>query len=255
LNFFSIIGNVVMVVLSLFSGFYCALFSKHTRKGECMNQRAVLQILERVGAVITDSHIVYTSGKHGEAYVNKDAVYPHTEDISRLCSAIAQCYVDDSVQAVIAPAIGGVILSQWTAHHLSLMNGGDVLALYAEKSECGDGFVIKRGYDKLVAGKNVLVVEDVLTTGGSARKVVEATRALGGNVVGLGVLCNRGGVTARDVADVPRLTALVKIAFDSWEEADCPLCQQHIPVNMDVGKGREFVTRMEVLARRGSAIR
>ena len=208
-----------------------------------MNEQEVLKMLEGVGAVITDSHIVYTSGKHGSAYVNKDAVYPHTRETSRLCREIAYQFANDDVQVVIAPAIGGVILMTWTARHLSDMtlNGCEVLGVYAEKE--GDGFVIKRGYDKLVTGKNVLVVEDILTTGGSVKKVIEAVRALGGNVVGLAVLCNRGGITAQDVGGVPKLFALTNVKLDAWDEADCPLCRQGIAVNIDVGKGRDFLAR------------
>ena len=123
------------------------------------------------------------------------------------------------------------------------MNSHEVFGVYAEKSENGDAFVIKRGYDKLIAGKNVLVVEDVLTTGGSAKKVVEATRAIGGNVVGLGVLCNRGGITLQDAPDVPKLNALVNVKLDAWDETSCPLCEQNVPINVDVGKGREFLAR------------
>ncbi|MDP2648170.1 MAG: phosphoribosyltransferase family protein [Candidatus Yanofskybacteria bacterium] len=239
-----------------------------------MNEQEVLQVLGKVGAVIADSHIVYTSGKHGTAYVNKDAVYPHTAETSRLCRTIAERFADDKVEVVIAPAIGGVILSQWTAYHLSEMNGHEVLGVYAEREEtsvskigvggetpmfgssvyycAGDEiiikrlkFALKRGYDKLIAGKNVLVVEDVLTTGGSAKKVVEATRANGGNVVGLGVICNRGGIMPQDVADVPRLTALVNVKLDAWDEATCPLCERNVPVNTDVGKGRDFLARKQ----------
>ena len=209
-----------------------------------MNEQEVLEILGKFGAVVTDSHVVYTSGKHGTAYVNKDTLYPHTADTSRLCHAIAELFVDDIVEAVIAPAIGGVILSQWTAHHLTQINRRkvEVLGVYAEKEITGN-FVIKRGYDKLIAGKNVLVVEDVLTTGGSAKKVIEATRAIGGNVIGLGAICNRGGVTSHDLADVPKFTALVNMKLDSWDEAECAStgpCSRGIPINTEVGKGREF---------------
>lgn len=84
-----------------------------------MKEQSVQQILRSTGAVITDSHIVYTSGKHGTAYVNKDAVYPHTIETSHLCRAIAEQFADNNVEVVIAPAIGGVILSQWVAFHLS----------------------------------------------------------------------------------------------------------------------------------------
>lgn len=206
-----------------------------------MNEQEVLRILGKVGAVITNSHIVYTSGRHGTAYVNKDAVYPHTKETSELCRAIAEQFVDDGVEVVIAPAIGGCILSNRVAEHLTDITGREVLGVYADKD--GDAFVIKRGYDKLIAGKNVLVVEDVLTTGGSAKKVVEATRAIGGNVVGLGVLCNRGGITPQDVADPPKLFALVNVKLDAWNEADCPLCAQGVPINTDVGKGREYLAR------------
>ena len=138
-----------------------------------MNEQQVLEVLGRVGAVITDSHIVYTKKEptlecpsgwfHGTAYINKDAVYPHTAETSRLCRAIAERFADDKVQVVIAPAIGGVILSQWIAYHLSEMNGHEVFGVFAEKegtelvsSSYGplppkheDKFVIKRGYDKL----------------------------------------------------------------------------------------------------------
>lgn len=209
-----------------------------------MDEKEVLEILGKVKAVIKDSHVVYTSSKHGSAYVNKDAVYPYTATIARLCAEIALRFSSDNVEVVIAPAIGGVILTQWVTHYLEGMAStcGKVLAVYAEKAE-GDTFVIKRGYDKLVAGKRVLVVEDFLTTGGSAKKVVEAVRAIGGEVVGLGVLCNRGDITAKDVGDVPKLEALLQVKLDAWDEADCPLCKAGVPVNTDVGKGREFLAR------------
>lgn len=206
-----------------------------------MEEQEVLRILAKVGAVITDSHVVYTSGKHGSAYVNKDAVYPHTDETSRLCRAIAEWFTLHGAQVVIAPAVGGCILSNRVAEHLSELTGKEVLGVYADKD--GDGFVIKRGYDKLVAGRRVLVVEDVLTTGGSARKVVEAVRSIGGQVVGLGVLCNRGSVMAEGVGCVPELRALVNVRMDAWDEAACPLCAQGVPVNTDVGKGREFLAR------------
>lgn len=207
-----------------------------------MNEQEILWVLRVIGAVITESHIVYTSGKHGTAYVNKDAVYPHTPLTSALCHAIAKRFADDNVGVVIAPAVGGVILSQWTAYHLEMLTGRPVLGVYSDKTDDG-AFIIKRGYDKLIAEKNVLVVEDVLTTGGSVKKVIEEVRKYDGNVVGLGVLCNRGGITPGDVADPPKLFALVNMKFDAWDEADCPLCKQGIPINTDVGKGREFLER------------
>ncbi|MDP3734866.1 MAG: phosphoribosyltransferase family protein [bacterium] len=208
-----------------------------------MNEKEVWQVLRDVGALITDSHIVYTSLKHGSTYFNKDALYPHTESTSRLSREIANRFANDDVAVVIAPAIGGVILSQWVAHHLSQYTKREVLAVYAEKTENGNGFVIRRGYEKLIPQAHVLVVEDVLTTGASARRVIETTRALGGKVIGLGVLCNRGGVTRHDVGGISKLFGLVNVQLETWNETNCPLCAQHVPINTDVGKGREFLAR------------
>jgi orotate phosphoribosyltransferase len=201
-----------------------------------VNEADVLKRLEKVGALITNSHLVYTSGRHGSAYVNKDAVYPHTALTSELCREFATRFRDERVEVCLAPAIGGVILSQWTAHHLSSITGREVLGVYAEKTPDG-GFVIKRGYDKLTKGKRVLVLEDILTTGISVKRTVETVRAIGGDVIGVAALCNRGGVSAADLG-APRLEALVKIELESWEAAECPLCRKGVPVNTELGKGK-----------------
>ena len=204
-----------------------------------MDRQQILGALAKIQAVITDSHLVYTSGKHGATYFNKDAIYPHTELTSQLCEEIAKYFADRGIEVVIAPAVGGIILSQWVAYHLTKITGREVLGVYAEKD--GEGFVIKRGYDKLSAGKKVLIVEDILTTGGSVKKVIDTARSIGANIVGLGVLCNRGGITAKDVSNPPELFALIDVNFDAWDEADCPLCAKNIPINMDVGHGRNYV--------------
>ena len=97
----------------------------------------------------------------------------------------------EGVEVVIGPAIGAAILAQWVAYHLTDITGKDVSAAYADKDGQG-GFILKRGYDGLVKGKKTLVVEDLTTTGGSVKKVVEAVRAAGAEVVGVVVLANRG---------------------------------------------------------------
>ncbi len=212
------------------------------------NEYEILNVLAGVGAIITDSHVVYTSQKHGSTYINKDAIYPHVGITSQLCRAIAEHFSDENlygIDAVVAPAIGGVILCTWTAYWLEQLTGRKASALYAEKAEDGETFVFRRGYNELVPDRRVLVVEDVLTTGGSAKKVIEATRTLGGNVVGLGVLCNRGGVMPQDVAHPPELYALVNVKLATYDETDCPLCKQGVPINTSVGKGLEFLARKQ----------
>lgn len=207
-----------------------------------MNQKEILKMFSGAGAIITDTHVVYTSGRHGSAYVNKDALYPHTGMTARLCEEMASRFKDSDIGIVVGPTVGGVILSQWVAFYLSKIQGKEILGVFAEEDENKNRF-LKRGYDKLIPGKNVLIVEDVMTTGGSVKKVVDAVRALGGNIVGCAALCNRGGVTKEDVGNVPVFEALVNIEMDSWEEAECPLCKKGVPVNTNVGKGREYLAR------------
>ncbi len=204
-----------------------------------MDSPDILELLQRHAAILRDTHVVYTSGRHGNAYVNKDAIYPHTEAVSLLCASMAARFAGDEVDVVAGPTLGGVILAQWVAHHLSL-RGREVLSVYAEKGTAG-GFELRRGYDALVAGKRVLVVEDVLTTGGSLKEVITAIRAGGGTVIGASALCNRGGVTAAQVGNPPVLHSLVDVNLESWDAATCPLCAAGVPINASVGKGAEFL--------------
>jgi orotate phosphoribosyltransferase len=210
-----------------------------------MNSQEIIQMLAGIGAIITNSHIVYTSGRHGSAYINKDALYVHPQITFRLCEILARPYQADTVDVVAGPAVGGVILAQWVAYHLNRSrSSGETLAIYAEEESGSLRF--KRGYDQFIKpGTSVVIVEDVLTTGGSARKVIEAVRALGGNVQGLSALCNRGGISPEHIGGVP-LHALITLNLDSWAEEECPLCRHHVPVNTTVGKGKAFLARHQI---------
>jgi orotate phosphoribosyltransferase len=210
-----------------------------------MNDPEIMQMFSDVGAIVTDSHFVYTSGRHSSVYINKDALYLHTGTISALCKMMVEPYNPEQVDVVVGPVLGGIVLSQWAAHHLNQRRvNGETLAVYAEKASDGldKQFFFGRGYAQYIAGKNILVVEDVLTTGGSARQVIEVVRALGGNIVALSVLCNRGNVRPSDVGGVA-ISALVSIDLDTYAPEDCPLCKANVPVNMELGKGKSFAGR------------
>src|SRR5262249_34028620 len=147
-----------------------------TREVVSVDDRSAMQILSDVGAVITGSHVVYTSGRHGSAYVNKDALYMHPISTAALCQKMAAPYTADEVDVVAGPTVGGVILSQWISYHLNkARTRGETLSVYAEEEIQGDKKrrIFKRGYELCIPGKNVLVVEDIINTGGSARQVVE----------------------------------------------------------------------------------
>ena len=191
-----------------------------------MTQQEVVEIFQQTGAWKTNGHFTYTSGKHGKDYLDKYAIYPHTKVISKLCQAIAAYFANNDIQIVIAPAMGGIIISQWVAFHLSNLIGTEVLSIYAEKLPGSNLFAINHGYEALIKGKRVLVVEDILTTGNSVRKVIKCTHLIGGFVVGVGALWNRGNVTFEDLKNAPKLFSLVNIELDSWNESDCPFCHK-----------------------------
>lgn len=207
-----------------------------------MNESQVLQILQKVGA-FSSGHFVFVSGLHADTYINKNAIYPYTEEVSALCREIAMRSKGKGIEAVVGPATGGIILSQWTAHHLSDIEGRPIYSAYADKD--GDGFVIKRGYDELIRGKKTLVVEDLVTTGSSVRKVVGAARLTGAAIVGAVALCNRGEVTKTAVGDPPEFSSLVNVHLEQWPAETCELCKRGIPVSTELGHGKEFLAAQE----------
>jgi orotate phosphoribosyltransferase len=206
-----------------------------------MDQDQVLQLLQDVGA-FRSGHFVFTSGLHADTYVNKDALYPHTTKTSLLCREMAMRFKDADVEAVTGPAMGAAILAQWVAHHLSDLAGREVFATGAEKDGAG-GYVLRRGYDKLVSGKRVLVVEDLVTTGGSLKKAIGAAEAAGAVIVGAIALCNRGGVAREAVGNPPVFDQLLNIHLELWPAETCDLCERNITINTDVGHGKEFLAK------------
>ncbi len=205
-----------------------------------MNEDEVLDIYVRSGG-FRSGHFVFVSGLHADTYINKNAVYPYTHEISKLCRGIAEKFSGRGVEVVVGPSTGGIILSQWVAYHLSELEGREILSVYADKD--GEGFIIKRGYEDVAQGKKCLVVEDLVTTGGSLCKVVEETRRVGGNVLAAVAVVNRGRVTKEAVGNPPEFVVMLNVQLEQWPEDKCDLCKREIPVNTDVGHGREFLAK------------
>lgn len=200
----------------------------------------VIDILKKVGAIITDSHFVYTSDLHGSVYINKDSLYPHTEETSQMGMLFAKKAEALDVDVVVGPALGGIILSTWTAYHLSSLKNKEILGVYTEKDE-NKNQVFTRGYDRLVRDKNVLVIEDLTTTGGSVKKVVETVRSGGGRVVAVIVMVNRRPKTVTGDAVGAPFMALAELPVEDWPEEKCPLCKAEKPIDTSVGHGKKYL--------------
>lgn len=201
------------------------------------------KILEDAGAIIENSHFVYDSGQHGGGWIDKDVVNEHTDRDEGLCGMLAEAVRDLEADVVCGPATGGLIVSQWTAHALGVLS---VFADHGEQPPTAPGgpmrgpFVLRRGYDKVVAGKRVVVVDDVINTGLALRQTVEAVRRCGGRVLGAAAIITRGNASPADCG-VADLRTLLECRIPSWPAAGCPLCKAGVPVNTQYAHGAEFV--------------
>jgi len=201
----------------------------------------LLDILQRLGAVLTNDHFVYTSGKHGEVYINKDALYPHTRETSQVGRMLAELILANSLQpeVVVGPALGGIILSQWTAYHLSELLGKEVLSVYTEKDDQKNQ-VFTRNYDQLVAGKKVVVVEDIVTTAGSLKKTLESVRQAQGLVEAAVVMVNRNPEVTDELVGT-KFLALANLPAEAWDESEMPDWLRARPINTKVGHGKKYL--------------
>jgi orotate phosphoribosyltransferase len=203
-------------------------------------EQEVIAILKKVGAVITDSHFVGTSGRHMSIYVNKDALLTHPVETARIGELFAEKNKDLDIDVVVAPAMGAIILGSWAAHHLSRITGKEILSVYTEKDK-EENQIFKRGYDKIVAGKNVLIIEDTTATGLSVRRTAKPVREAGGNIVRACVIVNRDTKNINEETVGVPLVWLAEIPAETYDESECPLCEADVPVNTKVGHGKKFL--------------
>lgn len=170
----------------------------------------------KAAGALLEGHFLYTSGRHGSRFLQAARVLQYPERTERLCKALAAPFAGAGVQMVVGPATGGIILSYETARHLRCR------AAFTEKDGDGDGMALKRGF-ALSPGARVLVVEDVVTTGGSVLQTVDHLRGRGAEVVGVAVLIDRSGGSAPDFGCVYQ--PLATLALESWPPEECPLCE------------------------------
>lgn len=219
--------------------------NRQTKGDEEVNQEQVVAALKHIDALITGSHIVYTSGRHGTDYINPDVLYEHEEETMKICRALASKFTNEKIEVVVGPAEGGNKISEAVAVEFYFLTGRMIQSVRTEKTK--RGFRVEGCYDTASAenpfkGKITLVVEDILNTGYSTRKVIQLVRRGGGKVIAVGAIWNRGGVSRVDL-DVPRLSTLVHQRLNSWSEEQCPLCAQGVPINTAVGHGKAFLVR------------
>jgi orotate phosphoribosyltransferase len=182
-----------------------------------VNSDAVIDAFKTTGALL-EGHFLYTSGRHGRQFLQAARVLQYPDQTERLGRALAERFATDKVELVVGPATGGIVLAYETARHLHCR------AAFSEKHN--DGMALKRGF-ALKPRTRVLVVEDIITTGGSVKKTIEHLRLRGADVVGVGVLIDRSGGEARFDC---RFEPLAAITMQSWPPDNCDLCRQNDPL-------------------------
>lgn len=176
-----------------------------------MQQSDVIESFRRTGALL-DGHFILSSGLHSSVYLQCALLLQHPTEAARFGEAIAEHFRDQQIEAVASPAIGGIIIGYEVARQL------DVRFIWTER-EAGE-MTLRRGFT-VRPGERVLVVEDVITTGGSTRETIAALRKFGACVVGAASIIDRSAGNA-DVS-APRL-ALATLNVSSIAPTSCEAC-------------------------------
>jgi orotate phosphoribosyltransferase len=183
-----------------------------------MSDQNVLDIFKKAGALL-EGHFLLTSGLHSGVYWEKFRVLQFPEYTTMLCSMIAQHFKDEKIQVVAGPTTGGVILAFETARQMG------VRSIFAEK-DSGGGRSFHRGFS-IEPGERVLIVDDILTTGGSVIEVIDAVNKLKGDIRGIGILVDRSD---RKIDLGSPLFSCLKSETQTYKPEQCPFCAQKLPL-------------------------
>lgn len=176
-----------------------------------MDRQLIEDLLERRGAVIR-GHFRLSSGRHSDTYVQCARVLQHPREGEMLAEELAARFRPGTVDVVLSPAMGGVLIGYLVARAL------DRRFIFAERK--GGGLQLRRGQE-MAAGERVLMVEDVITTGGSLRELEGLVREAGAAAAGTAAIIVRGDSASRPQG----VEALLDLRAASWEEGACPLCR------------------------------
>lgn len=182
-----------------------------------LNRDEAIEIFKKSNALLT-GHFRLTSGRHSGQYMQCAQVLQYPAYAGTLCAALAEKFSGIPVDLVIGPAMGGIIVAYEVGRALG------VKAFFTEREQ--GAMSLRRGF-VINPGEKVLVVEDVVTTGGSVKEVIDVVRENGGEVVGVGVLVDR----SNGKADFGVKTeSILQMEIEAYEPEDCPLCKQGLPV-------------------------
>ncbi|MDP3729988.1 MAG: phosphoribosyltransferase family protein [Candidatus Omnitrophota bacterium] len=198
-----------------------------------MTEKEILGLFEKQGALLK-GHFKLSSGLHSEKYLQCAIVLQYPDIAEKLAKLLVKNFSKEKIGVVIGPALGGITLAYEVARAVGKRG------LFAERHpSTGSGWrpepaegrqdakmVLRRGFS-ISKGEKALVVEDVVTTGGSTKEVIDLVKSFGADVIGVGVIIDR---SAAKIDFGAPFKSLAKINVETFEEKDCPLCKKNIPV-------------------------
>jgi len=174
---------------------------------------SIISVFKETGALL-EGHFLLTSGLHSNIYFQCAKVFQYPWHSTELCRGIADNFKSQKIDVVVSPAVGGIVVGQEVARLLN------VRSIFTERV---DGkMTLRRGFE-LVKGEKVLVVEDVTTTGGSVKEVIEIVKERGANLIGVGAVVDRSGGT---VDFGVSYFSLVTMEVKNYTPEECPMCKQ-----------------------------
>ncbi len=183
-----------------------------------MSESEIKDIFIKTGAIL-HGHFLLTSGLHSDTYIEKFSVLKHPKFTEILCKEMAKRYINDNVELVIGPMTGGILLAHEVGKALNTE------AIFCEREN--GKMTLKRGFE-IQKNQRVLIVEDIVTTGGSIKEVVEVVKSFGGNIIGIVMLVNRSGKEL--IFDGVKSKALLNLNVSTYKADECELCKKNTPL-------------------------
>lgn len=188
----------------------------------------------------TGKQFIGVGGMHLDGYCNVDPALPDTRFMSQVSYELVEPYSDEGVEAILVPAIGAIPLAQWGPHHLRELTGDNIPGVWADKDKSTNKLVIVRnGFARMIAGRRVLILEDMINQMHSAKQLIRIARELGCFVVGVGSIAANSDASA-EAMEVPNFNALCEVSYNSWTPDECKKdgpCSQESPIVIDEALG------------------
>lgn len=182
-----------------------------------INKNQVLEIFNKAGALL-EGHFLLTSGKHSKRYLQCAKVFENTKYSQFFCKELAERFKNEDIDLVVGPAVGAIQMAYEVSRWLNARN------IFTERE---NGQMLLRRNFTIEKGQNVLVVEDVITTGGSVKEVIDIVKDNGGNIKGVAVIVDRSNGLANFNT---RLESIISMNIETFTKEECPLCKNNIPL-------------------------